>query len=163
MKITEKQLREIIKESVRHYIKESSNSGMIEGVAYYNPCEALCDSGIEFDEENTYLLGGNIQSLDKILNQDYKITFKGYGYDYPGDYVTPPDCGVSHISLSDDGGISTLIKQLQDINPELGQALENNYKNWCEEAIDDAKDGYGSIVEWDWQGLTLGGHDYEEF
>ena len=44
--------------------------------------------------------------------------------------------------------------------PELGAAVEKDYKDFYDEAFYDAEGVYGGIVEWDWD--NAGSYDYPD-
>ena len=145
--LSENKLVGLIKESIKEVLNESTIYG------YTSYCPAERELGVEWDDSAD-------KELSDLMWADYKITFTGNAWRDRGDYYQPPEEGIDYVRLSDDDGIESAIAQIKQRNPELGAAVEKDYKDFYVEAFYDAEGVYGGIVEWDWD--NAGSYDYPD-
>jgi hypothetical protein len=69
------------------------------------------------------------------IKDEYKVTFKGGGYQYPSTYTNPEESGVDNLHVSYDDGLSKTVEELQSTNPEVAEKLKNDFDDWCQEVI----------------------------
>lgn len=149
VKISESQLRSVIREVLNEVILSEAKYTPIRGYASYCPGER--DLGFEWDDNTS-------SELDGLMYTDYRLTFTASLCEYRGDYYQPSEEYLEGIKLVDDSGIKDVIMRIKRINPELGSVVERDFSNYINDAFDERAviDG---VVEWDFNNPDYSDYD----